>query len=266
MPHLIFVPVPNAEKYPNRPLTIGEKQMVKSVFGAEKFKYDEIVILNRPHWRLIHIIKKRKFLSVAHVVGTKMFMSNKSQTKYEKDYSLVGVSLADKCTFMHEMTHIWQHQLGKGRYNALTQKQMNNILHEKDPLLEKYSLNEITEEEVLESRRKYDSISNLGKIPHNPPISAVIASRHHAKEKGITQEEMCDFWDKNAEYDYLRPSAVDLNFYELNVEQQANLIGNYYYIKHCPKEDYNPNAKNSITWRKLKPIEYYEKMIPFLPK
>ncbi|MGM0423163.1 MAG: hypothetical protein ACQEQL_08735 [Pseudomonadota bacterium] len=80
-----------------RPLTAGEIQLARTIFG-EKLDYDKITVVNR------------RFGLLAHKNGGRTFMNtlNASGTANCADFSKEGPG--KQAFFLHEMTHIWQYQ------------------------------------------------------------------------------------------------------------------------------------------------------------
>lgn len=93
-----FCDVPVVESF--RLLTDGERKMCSAIF-ADSIDYDEVKVHNGP-W-----LPGQGDAAVAPY--GEIFFPEKS---FQDDYSSKGVTLADKRWFMHEMTHVWQYQLG----------------------------------------------------------------------------------------------------------------------------------------------------------
>lgn len=95
----------------SRALTVGERQLVSSVFG------DEIdvqpVMLHRRRWMPFHLTRYIMAPNGAIYVPP-------GHAGWRADFS--AASLALQGLFIHEMTHIWQHQSGR------------NLIAERGPL------------------------------------------------------------------------------------------------------------------------------------
>lgn len=84
-----------------RPLTSGEIAMARQVFG-DSVDYSKVKVHNHGYWLFFGFQDK----NTAVTPNGEMYMPH---AIYEDDYSL---PLADRALFMHEMTHVWQYQLG----------------------------------------------------------------------------------------------------------------------------------------------------------
>lgn len=260
------------EFFARRELTAGEKKMVKSVFKAEKFDYDKIVILNRRHLRIVHLLGIKKQDDRAQHVNNKIFAPKKGGD-YAEDYSLPSVSIEKKATFMHEMTHVWQNQAGKGRYREYESKYVKSDMAYSDPWVYEDNGEYTTLTSFYKKEKERLKIKAAGKIPLNPPrsytsASAYLSERRRLQKRPMSEESFLKLWDDNSHYNYLKSIEVEgydveLDFYKLNKEQQASIIEHYYYIKHCPAGQFDPYFADSVTWRKLPPIEFFKAIIPF---
>lgn len=83
-----------------RVLTEGEKRMTDSVFGKNTIDYNKVLILKRTQFSDADTRAAAPFGQVTY-----------PDSKFREDFSSPNASAYEKATFIHEMTHIWQHQL-----------------------------------------------------------------------------------------------------------------------------------------------------------
>lgn len=85
------------QQFRYRNLTIGEIELCKEIFG-DLIRYDEVKVMNHPYlpWQSIHV-----FMAPTGDIHARNF-------NYLEDYS--KQSLGYQAVFIHEMTHIYQHQ------------------------------------------------------------------------------------------------------------------------------------------------------------
>lgn len=94
------IPLPEGEK---RALTTGEIAMARIVF-KDSIDYSRVKIHHGGWWLFLG------FQNTAVTPNGDMYFP-KSTELYKDDFSTSGIG-EDKALFMHEMTHVWQYQLG----------------------------------------------------------------------------------------------------------------------------------------------------------
>lgn len=96
-----------------RPLTAGEIEMAKTVF-KDSIDYDKVRV-HKGSYFWFNLQRK----GVAMTPNGHMYYL---EDDHEEDFSILsGSKITRKTMFMHEMTHVWQHELGYSvRWHGLT--------------------------------------------------------------------------------------------------------------------------------------------------
>lgn len=259
-----------------RPLTPGEHEMIRGVFGFELTKLDRVRVVDKPYWSPIFLLADDTTYR-PHALGRRVFFPNTSNGNYyAPDYSKTSVDLHLRSIFIHEMTHVWQDQVGPSKYTNKSRKTLKSM-SETDPYISTGTLDQVSLEDIFAEAAKAAAAQLEGKthIPDRPAGSVVRASEHYAasfKAQGSdidTAEEVRALWQSNIDYNYLMPSEFHISFYDLSQEQQAKMVQDYYFVRESQAQGALSNKSSvpsGVTWRKRLPLSFYKAFIPFVPK
>ena len=137
-----------------RSLTRGERQLAESVFG-ESIDYDAVRLIHRKWW----VFQPRGIVMAPR--GHIHF--HPQCPHYCTDFA--GADLTHQGLFIHEMTHVWQHQQG---LNLLWRRHpfSRYTYHiEADRPFHRYGI-----EQQAEIVRHYFLLKNKAKVPGAPPL------------------------------------------------------------------------------------------------
>jgi hypothetical protein len=105
---------PQPRRDPGRPLTSGERDLARQIFG-DAIDYDAVRIhhCNFVFWQ-----------GANYIVAPNGHLYLGRKLRHLNDFSAAGVRIA--ALFIHEMTHVWQHQRG---VNVMARGACEQVLH-----------------------------------------------------------------------------------------------------------------------------------------
>lgn len=254
-------------------LTNGEVKMVNKTFGNMPVNTDRVAILtgcsrtSQPVYDRPHVGFKRDD------EGSMIFFPSDSYIPYSSDFSTFGMTLEQTYAFIHEMAHVWQYQRnikfsvgGIVDGGHLTDRDLHRKMDTDPETLEStrdtihppknWSKNwpdELSQPVVTKRRKRLSEVDSAN-------INSFL--RHFGK-RPLTAAEIAaarDHFD-NRFYNYTGHDLNCVQFSQLNEEEQADIIADYYILQTGGQPE---TIGWAVTSRPRPPLSAYRCVLPFV--
>lgn len=164
-----------------RTLTPGEVRMARTLF-ADAINYDKVRIYARPY--LWFGLQKE---NVAMAPNGHIYFGSE---RCKEDFSIA--SSVERHWFMHEMTHVWQHQLGYAlRFSGIRLHLFQRWLRQTDPYL--FSLTPESRLSHFNMEQQACIVADYYSVLNQ--LSVFSTSGHLVRNKSLLAKTLCDFLD-----------------------------------------------------------------------